>query len=217
MATIYFNNDAEFVNYFNSQEGKKVAKQLVRRAKASKSGVVGKSSGIEFSAADGDSRTQEEIMFDEANRLRDLIMKWIRFFLNLKSHKDGVYWGVYRTNEYWRTGKLKRSVKEVEPNFVRITQGQHEQLSIDIDFDQESIMHESILNEWYPGEYEDRYQGDVYKLIRYGWRVRKDVWFKNIPDFGYFDGFDFIDMAVKEFYSNNPYKIKVALSDAFYK
>ena len=200
MATIYFNNDAEFMNYFNSQEGKKVAKQLVRRAKASKSGVVGKSSGIEFSAADGDSRTQEEIMFDEANRLRDLIMKWIRLFLNLKSHKDGVYWGIYRTNEYWRTGKLKRSVKEVEPNFVRITQGQHEQLSIDIDFDQE-----------------DRYQGDVYKLIRYGWRVRKDVWFKNIPDFGYFDGFDFVDMAVKEFNSNNPYKIKVALSDAFYK
>lgn len=217
MATIYFNNDAEFMNYFNSQEGKKVAKQLVRRAKASKSGVVGKSSGIEFSAADGNSRTQEEIMFDEANRLRDLIMKWIRLFLNLKSHKDGVYWGVYRTNEYWRTGKLKRSVKEVEPNFVRITQGQHEQLSIDIDFDQESIMHESILNEWYPGEYEYQYQGDVYKLIRYGWRVRKDVWFKNIPDFGYFDGFDFVDMAVKEFNSNNPYKIKVALSDAFYK
>ena len=110
---------------------------------------------------------------------------------------------------------MKRSVKEVEPNFVRITLGQHEQLSIDIDFDQESIMHESILNEWYPGEYEDQYQGDVYKLIRYGWRVRKNVWFKNIPDFGYFDGFDFVDMAVKEFNSNNPYKIKVALSDAF--
>ncbi len=94
MATIYFNNDAEFMNYFNSQEGKKVAKQLVRRAKASKSGVVGKSSGVEFSATDGDSRTPEEIMYDEANRLRDLILKWIRLFLNLKSHKDGVYWGV---------------------------------------------------------------------------------------------------------------------------
>lgn len=94
MATIYFNNDAEFLNYFNSQEGKKVAKQLARRAKASKNGVVGKSSGFEFSATDGDSRTQEEIMYDEANRLRDLILKWIRLFLNLKSHKDGFYWGV---------------------------------------------------------------------------------------------------------------------------
>lgn len=75
MATIYFNNDAEFMNYFNSQEGKKVAKQLVRRAKASKSGVVGKSSGIEFSAADGDNRSSEKTICDEANRLRDLIFK----------------------------------------------------------------------------------------------------------------------------------------------
>ena len=215
MATIYFNNDAEFMNYFNSQEGKKVAKQLVRRAKASKSGVVGKSSGIEFSATDGDSRTPEEIIFDEANRLRTLILKYIDVFLDVKSWKNNAGWYSRNSEFYMRTGKLKRSIKEVEPNFVHTEMGQTSQVSIDIDFIRENIMHESILNEWYPGEYEDQYQGDVYKLIRYGWRVRKDVWFKNIPDFGYFDGFDFVDLAVKEFNANNPYKIKVALSDAF--
>lgn len=208
MATIYFNNDAEFMNYFNSQEGKKVAKQLVRRAKASKGGVVGKSSGIEFSAADGDSRSSEKTICDEANRLRDLIFKWMRVYEErMKAKWKWSYiWGV----------TLSDTIYEVKESDV-ITDEENGSVSVYIRFNEDRFLKRSILEEWYPGSTFDEYVGDTLDIFRHGWEVKKDVWFKNIGGFGFGDGFDFVQKGIDEFNSNNPYNIKVELSDAFYK
>ena len=40
-----------------------------------------------------------------------------------------------------------------------------------------------------------------------GWRVKKDVWFKDIHRFGYFEGTNFVEKSVREFNQSNKYGI----------
>ena len=48
-------------------------------------------------------------------------------------------------------------------------------------------------------------------LLDNGWRVKKDVWFKDIYHFGYYDGFHFIEKEIKKYRNrvDNPFKVKV--------
>lgn len=48
-------------------------------------------------------------------------------------------------------------------------------------------------------------------LLNYGYRVKKDVWFKNIENFGYRTGAYFVEDGVADFNQSNPYGIKVTI------
>lgn len=46
-------------------------------------------------------------------------------------------------------------------------------------------------------------------IYEFGYKVKKDTWFKNIPYFGYRSGTHFLSNAIDEFNANNPLGIKV--------
>ena len=46
-------------------------------------------------------------------------------------------------------------------------------------------------------------------LIDQGWEVRKDVWFRDIHMFGFFEGTGFIKAAISEYNAQNPYGFKL--------
>ena len=52
---------------------------------------------------------------------------------------------------------------------------------------------------------------NVAVLLNYGYRVKKDVWFKNIENFGYRTGAYFVEDGVADFNQSNPYGIKVTI------
>ncbi len=64
----------------------------------------------------------------------------------------------------------------------------------------ENTIHESIIT----GN-----NSNALWLINDGWQVKKNVWFKNIYRFGYYEGAHFIEDAIKEFESTTKYNIKV--------
>lgn len=46
-------------------------------------------------------------------------------------------------------------------------------------------------------------------LLNYGYEVEKDVWFKDIPNFGYRSAGHFIENGIADFEASNPYGIKI--------
>lgn len=46
-------------------------------------------------------------------------------------------------------------------------------------------------------------------LLEYGYQVQKDVWFKNIENFGYRHAGRFVQNGINDFNKNNPYGIKI--------
>lgn len=111
---------------------------------------------------------------------------------------------------------LSDTIYEVKESDV-ITDEKNGSVSVYIRFNEDRFLKRSILEEWFPSSTFDEYVGDTLDIFRHGWEVKKDVWFKNIGGFGFGDGFDFVQKGIDEFNSNNPYNIKVELSDAFYK
>ena len=53
--------------------------------------------------------------------------------------------------------------------------------------------------------------GDAYtpSLINYGWQVKKDVWFKDIYHFGYYEGFHFLEKGIADWQSGNTEGVRV--------
>jgi len=54
------------------------------------------------------------------------------------------------------------------------------------------------------------------QLINFGWRVKKDVWFKDIKNFGYFEGVHFIEDGIRDYAKTKPSSIKVIFDDVEY-
>jgi len=50
---------------------------------------------------------------------------------------------------------------------------------------------------------------NVFWLLNDGYTVKKDVWFKNIPNFGYRVGEQFVEKGIKDFDSKNSLGIKI--------
>lgn len=66
----------------------------------------------------------------------------------------------------------------------------------------ENAIHNSII---------DGSEANAFWLINDGWKVKKDVWFKDIYRFGYYEGAHFVEDAVKEFETTSAYNIKVEI------
>ncbi len=127
------------------------------------------------------------ILKSEAKRLVDLINKYMR----------EMYFGNPPVTDV-RTGRLMTyPYFQVKPDiFINGTR-----LSITI------ILYPALHKSMFSSE-----QVNVIKLLNWGYRVKKDVWFKNKKNFGYRKGYGFIQKAVNEFNATNKYGIVVNTS-----
>lgn len=65
----------------------------------------------------------------------------------------------------------------------------------------------TITGAHYPSLFKNYSGADLVWLFNKGYHVKKDVWFKNIPNFGYRSAENYIDNAINSF--NAPYGIKI--------
>lgn len=65
----------------------------------------------------------------------------------------------------------------------------------------------SIFKSW------NKSSANVFWLINDGYRVKKNVWFKNIPNFGYREAANWVAEGIKEFNSKNKLGLKLSESN----
>lgn len=140
-------------------------------------------------------KTLEENLYSEANRLRDCIQNRLNLYLASNSPS------VYR-----RSGGLKGSLKIDDILKIRIVGNS---LEVDLFFD-EGAVHQS-------GDGINGWNGNSDKvntayLLDYGYRVKKDVWFKNIENFGWRTGGKFVEKGIADFNAANSMGIKVTVN-----
>jgi len=70
----------------------------------------------------------------------------------------------------------------------------------------QNALRPSLYNKW------NKKNANVFWLINDGYSVKKDVWFKNIPNFGYRVGEKFVEQGVADFNSSNSLGITIAVN-----
>lgn len=139
-------------------------------------------------------KTLAQCLYSEVIRLKNLI----QFYLDeyLMSTPPIVY---------KRTGMLLSSLQIDDFLSIQIVNGG---LEIAIRFNDNAIhmSGDGIIGWDGNGE-----KVNVAVLLNYGYRVKKDVWFKNIENFGYRTGAYFVEDGVADFNQSNPYGIKVTI------
>ena len=138
-------------------------------------------------------KTVRQNLESEIRRLRDCIQEKLDDYMSLN-----------KPSMYIRTGSLQNSIK-VDLRLISITNSIF-QMSVVFD---ESGYHES-------GDGIDGWDGNGQKvntayLFNDGYQVKKDVWFKNIENFGWRKPARFIEQGIYEFNKNNPLDIKVEI------
>lgn len=145
-------------------------------------------------------KTLEQNLLEQANLLKELIEKHLNEYLNAFSPK-----------KYVRTGRLANSV--VVDTKVQVVGNQ---LRVLVYFNKNAI-HRSGFGVWSNGQgkYDDDDDNSVNTalLLNYGYRVKKPVWFRDIEDFGYREGAEFVEKAIVEFNRINPMGIILSNDD----
>lgn len=131
-----------------------------------------------------DGRDLKTVLADEAVRLKGLVRKHI-----------WLWYQSYSPVEYERTHNLVNTVR------IAPVKQNGDEISVRVYFDHDEATYPSV----FPGGEE----GFVPILIDQGWRVKKDVWFRDIHMFGHFEGAGFVAAAVAEYNANNPFGFKV--------
>ena len=139
-------------------------------------------------------KTLAQCLYSEVIRLKNLI----QFYLDeyLMSTPPMVY---------KRTGMLLSSLQVDDFLSIQIINGG---LEIAIRFNDNAIHMSGDGVIGWDGNGE---KVNVAVLLNYGYRVKKDVWFKNIENFGYRTGVYFVEDGVADFNQSNPYGIKVTI------
>ena len=134
----------------------------------------------------------DEVLITEADRLRRCIQKYIDEF-----YKQPYYTGRPQLREY-------RLQKALKVNADVKYDGNKKYIGLY--FDDSKSWGESVVTGELTG----------YKpyLINFGWQVIKNVWFKNIYRFGYYEGFHFIEKGIEEWKSDLKYHIDIEFSDS---
>lgn len=146
-------------------------------------------------------KTYEQILYSEGLRLKDCIQNRLNLYL-----------ASYHPVMYERTGGLKSSLAVDDVADIKVN---GKTININVVFN-ENAYHNS-------GDGITGWKGDsgkksnVARLLNYGYEVKKNVWFKNIENFGYRQGRNFIEDGVNDFKSNNPYGIKVKIHNKYKK
>ena len=139
-------------------------------------------------------KTLAQCLYSEVIRLKNLI----QFYLDeyLMSTPPMVY---------KRTGMLLSSLQVDDFLGIQIINGG---LEIAIRFNNNAI---HVSGDGIIGWDGSDEKVNVAVLLNYGYRVKKDVWFKNIESFGYRTGAYFVEDGVADFNQSNPYGIKVTI------
>ena len=143
-------------------------------------------------------RTLAENLYSEANRLRDCIQNRLEIYLHTHPYRYG---GTKPT--YERTGGLEGSLTVDDILSIRVVGNT---LELDIFFD-EGAIHKSgdgIIGWEGNGD-----EVNVAYLLNYGYRVKKDVWFKDYENFGYREGANFVEDGIDDFNATNTLGIKI--------
>lgn len=133
-----------------------------------------------------------EILQAEAERLKSILAKHIR--------------------AYYNSREPVRYVRKIPYNLAEALRVQvHDDNTIGIYFDEDGencVWGESLVGHKGPHDYLWGFQPI---LIDAGWQVNKSVSFSNVHYFGYYEGYHFIEKAIKEFKQNNPYGIAISI------
>ena len=137
-------------------------------------------------------RTLAENLYSEANRLRDCIQ-----------NRMDMYMALYTPEIYKRTGGLEGSLTVDDILSIRVVGNT---LEIDIFFDDGAIHKSGDGIQGWDGNGDEV---NVAYLLNYGYRVEKDVWFKNIPYFGFRPAANFVEDGIDDFNTTNTLGIKI--------
>lgn len=137
-------------------------------------------------------KTYGQVMVEETNRLRDCIQARLDAYMNS-----------YQPKIYSRTGALQNSLKVDDILNLKVT---GKTMSLDIYFDDSGYHRSGDGIQGWDGNGETV---NTAYLLNYGYEVEKDVWFKDIPNFGYRSAGYFIEDGIADFEASNPYGIKI--------
>lgn len=153
-------------------------------------------------------KTYEQNLRNEARRLKAIIRRHLDMARNEHIPDPS------NPFAYERTGDFPRSLKVEDIVNMRIVGNT---IEISVYFDPDGAVRSSgfgikSLATDLDGEIVPwRSEGEVNigLIYEFGYKVKKDTWFKNIPYFGYRSGTHFLSNAIDEFNANNPLGIKV--------
>lgn len=137
-------------------------------------------------------KTYGQVMVEETNRLRNCIQARLDAYMNS-----------YQPKIYSRTGALQNSLKVDDILNLKVT---GKTMSLDIYFDDSGYHRSGDGIQGWDGNGETV---NTAYLLNYGYEVEKDVWFKDIPNFGYRSAGHFIEDGIADFEASNPYEIKI--------
>ena len=137
-------------------------------------------------------KTYGQVMVEETNRLRNCIQARLDAYMNS-----------YQPKIYSRTGALQNSLKVDDILNLKVT---GKTMSLDIYFDDSGYHRSGDGIQGWDGNGETV---NTAYLLNYGYNVEKDVWFKDIPNFGYRSAGHFIEDGIADFEASNPYGIKI--------
>ena len=137
-------------------------------------------------------RTLAENLYSEANRLRDCIQNRLDIYMN-----------THQPKMYDRTGNLENSLKVDDFLSIKVVGNS---LEIDIFFDDGAIHKSGDGIKGWSGNGDEV---NVAYLLNYGYRVEKDVWFKNIPYFGFRPAANFVEDGIDDFNATNTLGINI--------
>lgn len=137
-------------------------------------------------------KTYSQVMVEEANRLRDCIQARLDEYMNS-----------YQPKIYKRTKALQNSLKVDDILNLKVT---GKTMSLDIYFDDSGYNQSGDGIQGWDGNGETV---NTAYLLNYGYDIKEDVWFKDIPYFGYRPAGHFIEDGIADFEMSNPYGIKI--------
>lgn len=144
-------------------------------------------------------KTLEDVMKEQGMYLRNLIQKYLDDYLQFDPVK-------YAFGKGRRTGNLEKSL--VVDDIVTVKSNGN-RLEIYVHFNENSY-HSSGFGVWNSIDGQDV---NVAELLNYGYRVEKEVWFKNIENFGWRKPAYFLEDAIEEFNATNTLGIKITNKD----
>ena len=146
-----------------------------------------------------DGKTLETALWEQAIYLRSLIQKYLDDYLA----EDPVEYAFHTGS---RTGSLQNSIAVDDIASIKVSGNR---LEIYVYFDRKAY-HGSGFGVW---KRNDSHDVNTAELLNYGYTVKKDVWFKDIENFGWREPAGFLEDAIDEFNSTNSLGIKIGTRD----
>ena len=140
-----------------------------------------------------DGRTLSQTLYSEAQRLKDCIQ------FRIDDYRENYYVPVI----YERTDKFIDSLCVYDIANVYV---QGNRLCINLFFDNDKVMRKSGFGVW---ESETNEEVNIAYLLNYGYEVKKEVWFKDLHDFGKRDGYHFVEDGIEDFLRTSKFDVQV--------